>query len=206
VSARLAGALAVGAIVVLAASGPATRAGLVAFNIGLLMLALAGLLGLGAALFAVVTLVRGTQILKPVLALLAGIAVALVPAVGYVVARQMPLINDISTDPAEQSEAQRRTYADVQPLHLPVAPNIAFERAKGAIEEAGWEIVREDPSAGRIDAVATSFWFGFKDDVSVRIAADGPGSRVHVRSKSRVGKGDLGTNAHRIRSYQKRLQ
>jgi uncharacterized protein (DUF1499 family) len=141
-----------------------------------------------------------------VLALAAGIAVALVPVVGYVVGRSVPLINDISTDPAEQTEEQRRAYPDLQPLRLPVAPNIAFERAKGAIEEAGWEIVREDPSAGRIDAVATTFWFGFKDDFTVRIAADGPGSRVDVRSKSRVGKGDLGTNAHRIRSYQKRLQ
>jgi uncharacterized protein (DUF1499 family) len=205
-SARLAGALALAAITLLAASGPATRAGLVAFNVGLLMLALAGVLGLCAALIAVVALLRGAGILKPVLALLAGIAVALVPAVGYVVARSVPLINDISTDPAEQSEAQRKAYPDLQPLRLPVAPNIAFERAKGAIEEAGWQIVREDPSAGRIDAVATTFWFGFKDDVSVRIAADGPGSRVDMRSKSRVGKGDLGTNAHRIRSYQKRLQ
>jgi uncharacterized protein (DUF1499 family) len=87
-----------------------------------------------------------------------------------------------------------------------VAPNIAFERAKGAVEEAGWQIAREDPSAGRIEAVATTFWFGFKDDVVIRIAADGPGSRVDVRSKSRVGKGDLGTNAQRIRAYQRRLQ
>ena len=60
--------------------------------------------------------------------------------------------------------------------------------------------------AGRIEAVATTFWSGFKDDVVIRIAADGPGSRVDVRSKSRVGKGDLGTNAQRIRAYQRRLQ
>jgi uncharacterized protein (DUF1499 family) len=86
-----------------------------------------------------------------------------------------------------------------------VAPNIAFERAKGAIEEMGWQIVREDPSAGRIEAVATTLWFGFKDDVVIRVAADGAGSRIDIRSKSRVGVGDLGTNAQRIRAYQKRL-
>jgi len=87
-----------------------------------------------------------------------------------------------------------------------VAPNIAFERAKGAIEESGWQIVREDPSAGRIEAVATTRWFGFQDDVIVRITAEGSGSRVDVRSKSRVGRSDLGTNAQRIRAYQRRLQ
>ena len=69
----------------------------------------------------------------------------------------------------------------------------------------GWQIVREDPSAGRIEAVATTFWFGFKDDVLIRVSADAGGSRIDVRSKSRVGKGDLGTNAQRIRAYQKRL-
>jgi uncharacterized protein (DUF1499 family) len=66
--------------------------------------------------------------------------------------------------------------------------------------------VREDPSAGRLEAVAGTFWFGFKDDVTVRVSADGAGSLVDVRSKSRVGKGDLGTNAQRIRTYQRRLQ
>jgi uncharacterized protein (DUF1499 family) len=54
--------------------------------------------------------------------------------------------------------------------------------------------------------VATTFWFGFKDDVVVRISAEGAGSRVDVRSKSRVGRSDLGTNAQRIRAYQRRLQ
>ena len=205
-SGRFASALAVLAVVLLAASGPAVRLGLVPFTVGILMLPAAGALGVVAAVLALVALFRGAGVVKPVAVLIVGILVALVPAAGYVAARSVPPINDISTDPKEQSDAQRRAYPDIQPLRLPVAPNIAFERAKGAIEEAGWHIAREDPSAGRIEAVATTFWFGFKDDVVIRIAADGPGSRVDVRSKSRVGKGDLGTNAQRIRAYQRRLQ
>jgi uncharacterized protein (DUF1499 family) len=205
VSGRLASGLAFVALVVLAASGPAVRLGL-PFTVGILMLPVAAGLGLVAAILAVVALSRGSGVLRPVIALALGLGVAVVPAAGYVLARSVPPINDISTDPSEQSDAQRRAYPDIQPLRLPVAPNIAFERAKGAIEEAGWQIAREDPSAGRIEAVATTFWFGFKDDVVIRIAADGPGSRVDMRSKSRVGKGDLGTNAQRIRAYQRRLQ
>jgi len=206
-SSRLALGLALVALVVLAASGPAVRMGLASFTVGILMLPAAGALGLAGAICGVIALVRGTGgILRPISALVLGSAVAVVPAAGYVLARSVPPINDISTDPKEQSDAQRSAYPDLKPLRLPVAPNVAFERAKGAIEEAGWQIVREDPSAGRIEAVATTFWFGFKDDVSVRIAADGAGSRVDVRSKSRVGKGDLGTNAQRIRTYQRRLQ
>jgi uncharacterized protein (DUF1499 family) len=205
VSGRLASGLAFVALIVLAASGPAVRLGL-PFTVGILMLPAAGILGVAAAILALVGLFRGAAVLRSIVALLLGAGIALVPAAGYVLARSVPPINAISTDPKEQTDAQRKAYPDIGPLRLPVAPNIAFERAKGAIEEAGWQIVREDPSAGRIEAVATTLWFGFKDDVVVRIAADGPGSRVDVRSKSRVGKGDLGTNAQRIRAYQKRLQ
>jgi uncharacterized protein (DUF1499 family) len=206
VTARIASGFAVFALVLLAASGPAVRLGLVPFTAGIFMLPAAGALGSVAAILALVALYRGAGVLKPVVILIVGILVAVVPAAGYMAARSAPPINDISTDPQEQSDAQRRAYPDIQPLRLAVAPNIAFERAKGAIEEAGWQIVRENPSAGRIEAVATTFWFGFKDDVVIRIAADGPGSRVDTRSKSRVGKGDLGTNAQRIRTYQRRLQ
>jgi uncharacterized protein (DUF1499 family) len=206
VTSRFASGLAILAVVLLGASGPAVRLGLVPFGVGLLMLPVAGVLGLVGAILALIALFRGAGVLRTIIALALGIGVAVVPAAGYVLARSAPLINDISTDPKEQTEEQRRAYPDIQPLRLAVAPNIAFERAKGAIEEAGWQIVREDPSAGRIEALATTFWFGFKDDVVIRVAADGPGSRVDVRSKSRVGKGDLGTNAQRIRSYQKRLQ
>jgi uncharacterized protein (DUF1499 family) len=206
VTERIALAAALLGALVAAASGPAVRTGLASFTIGILMLPAAGLLGFAAALLALLALWRGGRVGRALTALVVGLAIAAIPIGAYVQARSVPRINDISTDPKEQSEESRRAYPDIQPLRLPVAPNVAFERAKGAIEEAGWQLVREDASAGRLEAVATTFWFGFKDDVIVRVAADGGGSRVDVRSKSRVGKGDLGTNAQRIRTYLRRLQ
>jgi uncharacterized protein (DUF1499 family) len=205
-SGRLGLWLAVLALAVLAASGPAVRSGLVSYGVGILMLPAAGVLGLSGAILGLIALSRRARVARPLFALVLGASVAAIPAAAYLRARSVPPINDISTDPTEQSDAQRRAYPDIQPLRLAVAPNIAFERAKGAIEEAGWQIVREDPSAGRIEALATTLWFGFKDDVIVRINADGAGSRVDVRSKSRVGRSDLGTNAQRIRAFQRRLR
>jgi uncharacterized protein (DUF1499 family) len=205
-SGRLGLWLAVLALAVLAASGPAVRSGLASYGVGILMLPAAGVLGLSGAILGLIALSRRARVARPLFALVLGASVAAIPAAAYLRARSVPPINDISTDPTEQSDAQRRAYPDIQPLRLAVAPNIAFERAKGAIEEAGWQIVREDPSAGRIEALATTLWFGFKDDVIVRINADGAGSRVDVRSKSRVGRSDLGTNAQRIRAFQRRLR
>ncbi|HEV8106992.1 MAG TPA: DUF1499 domain-containing protein [Burkholderiales bacterium] len=205
-SGRLGLWLAVLALAVLAASGPAVRSGLVSYGVGILMLPAAGVLGLSGAILGLIALSRRARVARPLFALVLGASVAAIPGAAYLRARSVPPINDISTDPTEQSDAQRRAYPDIQPLRLAVAPNIAFERAKGAIEEAGWQIVREDPSAGRIEALATTLWFGFKDDVIVRINADGAGSRVDVRSKSRVGRSDLGTNAQRIRAFQRRLR
>jgi len=62
------------------------------------------------------------------------------------------------------------------------------------------------PGEGRLEATATTAWFGFKDDVVVRIRAEGSGSRVDVRSLSRIGVSDLGTNAARVRAFLGRLR
>jgi uncharacterized protein (DUF1499 family) len=193
-------------LVVLAAAGPSVRIGLLPYSAGILLLPIAGAIGLLAAMLGVVSLIRRRGVARPVVAVLLGLLAAAVPIGAYITARSVPPIHDISTDPKEQTDAQRAAYPDVQPLRLAVAPNVAFERAKGAVEEMGWQIAREDPSAGRIEAVATTFWFGFKDDVVIRVSAEGAGSRIDVRSKSRVGVSDLGTNARRIRAYQERLQ
>jgi uncharacterized protein (DUF1499 family) len=63
-----------------------------------------------------------------------------------------------------------------------------------------------DTAAGRIEAVDTTFWFGFQDDIVIRIRGEAAGTRVDVRSKSRVGRGDLGANARRIRGFLEALR
>ena len=70
----------------------------------------------------------------------------------------------------------------------------------------GWAILATDPQAGRIEASERSFWYGFTDDIVVRVAAAGAGSRIDVRSSARQGRSDLGVNAARIRAYLARLK
>ena len=101
------------------------------------------------------------------------------------------------------AERQRAAYPDLGPARLPgVAPADAFARALAVVRAQGWEIVASDADALRIEATDRSFWFGFADDVVVRVTAAGEtGSRVDVRSLSRVGVGDLGVNARRVRAF-----
>ncbi len=82
----------------------------------------------------------------------------------------------------------------------------AFDLALATAHTMGWEIVASDPVHDRIEATATTFWFGFKDDVSVRITSSGSGSRVDVRSLSRIGQSDVGANAKRIRAYLAKIK
>ena len=72
--------------------------------------------------------------------------------------------------------------------------------------DQGWEIVAAVPSEGRIEATDTTLWWGFKDDVVIRITPEDSGSRLDIRSKSRIGIGDIGTNAARIEAYLEQLQ
>jgi uncharacterized protein (DUF1499 family) len=69
-----------------------------------------------------------------------------------------------------------------------------------------WKIVDDNPAEGRIEATATTRWFGFKDDVVIRIVPSaGNGSRVDIRSVSRVGLSDVGTNTRRIRAFLNKI-
>jgi len=72
--------------------------------------------------------------------------------------------------------------------------------------EQGWQVVATDRATGRIDAIASTFWFGFKDDVVIRLRPQEAVTRIDMRSKSRVGVGDLGANARRIRLFVSALR
>ncbi|MGV9010018.1 DUF1499 domain-containing protein [Brevundimonas sp.] len=92
-------------------------------------------------------------------------------------------------------------YPEVRPLTTTARPDAAFDAALAEARARGWVVVSQDPASGTLDATATSFWFGFKDDVAVRVRADDQGSVIDVRSTSRVGLSDLGANATRIEAY-----
>ncbi|HZP94527.1 MAG TPA: DUF1499 domain-containing protein [Burkholderiales bacterium] len=113
----------------------------------------------------------------------------------------------VEYDGAEVAAQQKKAYPDLAPLTVKAAPAQVFDRAKAVIEQMGLTVVDANSAEGRIEATYTSLLYGFKDDVVVRIAAtaDG-GARVDVRSKSRVGRSDLGQNAHRIRTFLAKLR
>ena len=95
-------------------------------------------------------------------------------------------------------ELQRAAYPDVLTHESALAPEQALEAAVVVLEAMGLEIVDTNPAEGRVEATATTFWFGFKDDMVVRVRPTADGSLVDVRSVSRVGQSDLGANAARI--------
>ena len=85
-------------------------------------------------------------------------------------------------------------------------PGLVFDRARLVAENQGWTIVTSDAAAGRLEATDTTRWFGFTDDIVVRLTPWGTGTRVDVRSVSRHGTTDTGTNARRIRRFLTALQ
>lgn len=145
-------------------------------------------------------------------------------------AQQVPRIHDITTDtknpprfvailplradapnPAqyggpEIAAKQQQAYPEIEPARFDLPKEAVFEHAMAVARNMGWEMVAAEPTEGRIEATDTTFWFGFKDDVVIRITTTASGSRVDIRSVSRVGLSDLGTNARRIRSFLKELK
>ncbi len=222
-------------LLLLAFSGLGVRMGLWTFRTGFQLLRWTVYLGVAAAVLSLLLLVamsirgvRGKAVL--VVALLLGLGAAWVPYSQLQRARQLPPIHDITTDTAEPppfvavlplragasnkaeyggeeiAAKQKAGYPDIQPLHLDAAPAEAFPRVLAAARAMGWEIVAENAGEGRIEATATTFWFAFKDDVVLRLRPDGTGTRVDMRSVSRVGGSDVGANAARIRAFFARLK
>lgn len=162
---------------------------------------------------------------RAALGLIVSGAVVAPPIHWVLAARSVPPIHDITTDTRNPprfvailplrhdapdpgayggpriAALQHAAYPDIRPVLLDMAPQAAFNTALAAAHAMGWQIVASVPADGRIEATATTLWFGFKDDVVVRVRPHGGGSRVDIRSVSRVGRSDLGTNARRIRAF-----
>jgi len=189
------------------------------------------LAGLALALVAaILAYLNGAR--RALAASVAGLALALVvagpPLYQWRLVGQVPPIHDISTDTdnppayvavlplrkgaenpssysAEVAVQQKQAYPDIVPAMLELPPAQAFASAERAARAMGWDIVAAVPGDLRIEATDTTMLFGFKDDIVVRVAPSGNGSRVDVRSLSRVGRSDLGVNANRIRKFMQRL-
>jgi uncharacterized protein (DUF1499 family) len=216
-------------------AGLGTRWGWWDYRDGFLILRYAVWSGMAASaisLFAVVNALRNglrRAIVFGIHGLIVGALVFGVPLYLVNEGRQLPPIHDITTDTeqppafvavlalrkdapntveyggAELAAQQKKAYPDLAPAQLPVPPRAAFELALGIVRTSGWVIVATAPEDLRIEATATTDWFGFKDDVVIRIKPAGGGSRVDMRSVSRVGRSDLGVNARRIREFLRQL-
>jgi uncharacterized protein (DUF1499 family) len=220
------------ALAMLALAGPGYRMGWWELQAGLLsMQRYAAYAGIAGAVLGLIALVARGGILLPGLAVLLGIVAAGIPWQWQRAAAQVPRIHDISTDTvtppqfvaivpvreaakapnsleisAEVIEQQKQGYPDIAPVTLPVPPAQAFDKALTLARARAWEVVSADAASGRIEATDTTRWFGFKDDIVIRITPQGDGSRVDLRSVSRVGRSDVGTNARRIREFVADLQ
>jgi uncharacterized protein (DUF1499 family) len=140
-----------------------------------------------------------------------------------------PRIHDVTTDTADpplftmalqQRNADDNTlaieqdviaqqlsgYPDLKTLDTPLAPDVAYQRALQVATALGWQIYHQDEATGVIEAVDTTAIMAFKDDVAIRVRDGARGTQIDLRSASRVGEGDLGANAKRIRAFMDAFQ
>lgn len=118
---------------------------------------------------------------------------------------QAPALRGPDSNPleirADVIEQQKAAYPSLDTLRSPYSFTRAYNLALTTARDMGWEITREDPNAGFIEAVATTPIMNFRDDVVIRVRTNEEGSLVDLRSVSRVGRSDLGANAARIRAF-----
>ena len=113
--------------------------------------------------------------------------------------------NPVEYAGVEVATQQRAAYPELQTLNYTQSKSELVEATKQAIDHLGWQLVNIDTNQGIIEATDRTMWFGFKDDVIVRISDNGSKRLVDIRSKSRVGGSDLGKNAERIHGFIEEL-
>jgi uncharacterized protein (DUF1499 family) len=212
-----------------------TRLGIWSFQIGLLLLVAGAALALLAVVLGIVALIvvlRQQRVpdrgLLYISLIIAGVTAGFM-GMQINAARSVPMIHDISTDTVDPPQfdavialrgtvsnpldydaatlapLQMAAYPDVKSLETPLDPADSIDHTLDVLSGMGLEIVAVDRDAGRVEATATSFWFGFKDDIVVRVRKTPAGSVIDVRSVSRVGRGDVGVNAKRIEEFLERF-
>ena len=134
------------------------------------------------------------------------------------------MIHDVTTDPEEPPQfiALRETrlacpngveysgprmlsHSNVEPNFFSIPPSTVFQAALTVANTMQWKVAAAIEAEGRIEATATTRLLRFKDDVVIRIRPTANGARLDIRSTSRVGNSDLGTNARRIRTFLQEL-
>jgi uncharacterized protein (DUF1499 family) len=216
-------------------SGIGYRLDLYHFRVGFTILRWAFWFALAGAILSVAGLVvtagrpRRTLV-AALIGIAAGAVAAYIPWNWKQTADALPYIHDISTDIAnppqfvvaaklrkpgdhpisydgkDVADLQQKAYPDIVSLTTKAPVEKVFEAAKAAIASMGMQVADADLAQGRIEASQTSLLYGFTDDMVVRIATGADGTKVDVRSKSRVGRSDLGQNAKRIRAFLQKLQ
>ncbi len=214
---------------VMGLSGPAYRAEWVSLGTSFAMLRQGAQLAMGAGALGMITLVisgRSRRWRPALVGLLVSMVVFVMVAVPMEMkhkAQTVPPIHDITTDVAnppafvllatareqapneveypgpETARQQLAAYPDLKPVILKLPLAEAMAAAEALIQTRGWELAGTTDST--LEATATTRWFGFRDDVVIRMTETDAGVRVDMRSASRVGKSDLGTNAERIQAF-----
>ncbi|MGP9766565.1 DUF1499 domain-containing protein [Halomonas sp. AOP13-D3-9] len=217
------------AALMMAGAGPAYRGELISLGEAFNLLRNGVYAAGGAVAVSIIALLwsmlarRSTPALMATLVIIAATALLYVPWQHWQRAQQVPAIHDITTDTqnppafealAEAREAapngvdypgaataqqQQAAYPNIQPLVLAASPQSVLAAAQAEAEEAGWRIARITDN--HIEATATTRWFGFEDDVVIRLTDVENGVQVDMRSASRLGASDVGTNAARIEQF-----
>lgn len=195
------------------------------FAVPLLVLLLIGVIAVGTLLIAIFRRKRSLAIHSGIALMLAAIPCLVIGVTVGAAGFSAPPIHDITTDTinppvyqaavAERSEKensldyagaelaamQQAAYPHIVPLQSPLAAKITFDAAAVIVQQLGWRLIRANEQALEIEAVEETLILGFKDDVIIRITPQAVGSRVDVRSVSRIGMGDLGANAKRVQRF-----
>lgn len=212
--------------------GPLYKSGIVELGTAFVGFKYAVIAGIAALILLIIQMLfkrKTVTFTSAAVAIIFSLVAIIMPLWMMSTANNVPAIHDISTDmttppefvaiaplradapnPAayagiETARKQREAYPELQTLQYSQPKAELVAAIEQAANNLGWQLVNTDSRSGLIEATDATMWFGFKDDVVVRVEDTGDERLVDIRSKSRMGKSDLGKNAERITAFIKEL-